>query len=169
MSRRYQSGFGNEFATEAMPGVLPAGQNSPQTGCSKGGFMPHSTPDVQEHARGAAVTSVRQQARWRYGTSDEMATNSGPRSCWRHRWCSSDSASPRPRPSSARWPRCIVRSRREVSACCGASRGGPCSCCCRGSCSGFAPPHRRGMALSASGTSCILGPPSWRSRRSRAR
>lgn len=30
MSRSYQSGFGNEFATEAMPGVLPAGQNSPQ-------------------------------------------------------------------------------------------------------------------------------------------
>ena len=30
MSRNYQSGFGNEFATEALPGVLPAGQNSPQ-------------------------------------------------------------------------------------------------------------------------------------------
>src|SRR5690348_16639194 len=26
----YQSGFGNEFATEALPGVLPPGQNSPQ-------------------------------------------------------------------------------------------------------------------------------------------
>jgi homogentisate 1,2-dioxygenase len=26
----YQSGFGNEFATEALSGVLPAGQNSPQ-------------------------------------------------------------------------------------------------------------------------------------------
>ncbi len=26
----YQSGFGNEFATEALPGVLPEGQNSPQ-------------------------------------------------------------------------------------------------------------------------------------------
>ncbi len=26
----YQSGFGNEFATEALPGALPAGQNSPQ-------------------------------------------------------------------------------------------------------------------------------------------
>jgi homogentisate 1,2-dioxygenase len=26
----YQSGFGNEFATEALPGTLPAGQNSPQ-------------------------------------------------------------------------------------------------------------------------------------------
>ncbi len=27
---QYQSGFGNEFATEAMPGALPVGQNSPQ-------------------------------------------------------------------------------------------------------------------------------------------
>src|SRR3981081_2713667 len=26
----YQSGFGNEFATEALPSALPAGQNSPQ-------------------------------------------------------------------------------------------------------------------------------------------
>ena len=26
----YQSGFGNEFATEALPGALPSGQNSPQ-------------------------------------------------------------------------------------------------------------------------------------------
>jgi len=29
-SRGYQSGFGNEFATEAIPGALPQGQNSPQ-------------------------------------------------------------------------------------------------------------------------------------------
>lgn len=27
---QYQSGFGNEFATEALPGALPQGQNSPQ-------------------------------------------------------------------------------------------------------------------------------------------
>src|SRR5580692_1775907 len=27
---RYQSGFGNEFASEAVDGVLPRGQNSPQ-------------------------------------------------------------------------------------------------------------------------------------------
>ena len=27
---RYQSGFGNEFATEAVPGALPIGQNAPQ-------------------------------------------------------------------------------------------------------------------------------------------
>jgi homogentisate 1,2-dioxygenase len=29
-SLRYQSGFGSEFATEALPGALPEGQNSPQ-------------------------------------------------------------------------------------------------------------------------------------------
>jgi len=28
---QYQSGFGNEFATEAVPGTLPAGRNSPQS------------------------------------------------------------------------------------------------------------------------------------------
>src|SRR5580698_6523842 len=27
---RYQSGFGNHFATEALPGALPEGRNSPQ-------------------------------------------------------------------------------------------------------------------------------------------
>src|SRR5205814_4514863 len=27
---RYQSGFGNEFMTEALAGALPVGQNSPQ-------------------------------------------------------------------------------------------------------------------------------------------
>jgi homogentisate 1,2-dioxygenase len=26
----YQRGFGNEFASEAVPGALPAGRNSPQ-------------------------------------------------------------------------------------------------------------------------------------------
>ena len=30
MTRQYQSGFGNEFATEALAGTLPVGQNSPQ-------------------------------------------------------------------------------------------------------------------------------------------
>jgi homogentisate 1,2-dioxygenase len=29
-ARGYQSGFGNEFATEAVPGTLPVGRNSPQ-------------------------------------------------------------------------------------------------------------------------------------------
>ncbi len=30
MTLRYQTGFGNEFATEALPGALPAVMNSPQ-------------------------------------------------------------------------------------------------------------------------------------------
>ena len=30
VSDGYQSGFGNEFATEAVPGTLPVGRNSPQ-------------------------------------------------------------------------------------------------------------------------------------------
>jgi homogentisate 1,2-dioxygenase len=30
MGTQYQSGFGNEFATEALPGALPEGRNSPQ-------------------------------------------------------------------------------------------------------------------------------------------
>ncbi len=30
MTLQYQSGFGNEFASEAMPGALPQGRNSPQ-------------------------------------------------------------------------------------------------------------------------------------------
>lgn len=29
-SLEYMSGFGNEFATELLPGVLPKAQNSPQ-------------------------------------------------------------------------------------------------------------------------------------------
>jgi len=29
-TRRYQSGFGNEFSSEAVPGALPVGRNSPQ-------------------------------------------------------------------------------------------------------------------------------------------
>ena len=30
--RRYQSGFGNEYASEALPGALPQGRNNPQRG-----------------------------------------------------------------------------------------------------------------------------------------
>lgn len=30
MEMKYQTGFGNEFATESLPGALPIGQNSPQ-------------------------------------------------------------------------------------------------------------------------------------------
>src|SRR5512144_3285514 len=46
----YQSGFGNEFATEALPGALPAGRNSPQR-CPYGLYA--------EQVSGTAFTALR--------------------------------------------------------------------------------------------------------------
>jgi homogentisate 1,2-dioxygenase len=47
---RYQSGFANEFATEALPGALPQGQNSPQR-CAYGLYA--------EQLSGTAFTAPR--------------------------------------------------------------------------------------------------------------
>lgn len=46
----YQSGFGNEHATEALPGVLPVGQNSPRR--FRTGFMPSSCQVRHSRRRG---------------------------------------------------------------------------------------------------------------------
>src|SRR5580698_3281391 len=55
----YQSGFGNEFATEAHPGALPIGQNSPQ----KNAFGLYT-----EQVSGSAFSAPRGQNRrtWMY-------------------------------------------------------------------------------------------------------
>jgi len=55
----YQSGFGNEFATEALPGALPRGQNSPQR-------CPYSL--YAEQFSGTAFTAPRHSNRrsWLY-------------------------------------------------------------------------------------------------------
>jgi homogentisate 1,2-dioxygenase len=55
----YQSGFGNEFATEALPGALPVGQNSPQR-------APYGL--YAEQLSGAAFTAPRDANRrsWLY-------------------------------------------------------------------------------------------------------
>ena len=55
----YQSGFGNEFATEALPGALPHGQNSPQR-CPYGLYA--------EQFSGTAFTAPRHANRrtWMY-------------------------------------------------------------------------------------------------------
>jgi homogentisate 1,2-dioxygenase len=58
-SLAYQSGFGNEFATEASPGALPQGQNSPQ----------HAPLGLYtEQLSGSAFTAPRAQNRrtWTY-------------------------------------------------------------------------------------------------------
>ena len=56
---RYQSGFGNEYATEAVPGSLPQGRNSPQR-------APHDL--YPELISGTAFTAPRHQNRrtWMY-------------------------------------------------------------------------------------------------------
>ena len=58
-SSRYQSGFGNEFATEAVTGTLPIGQNSPQV-------VAHGL--YAEQLSGTAFTAPRHQNRrsWLY-------------------------------------------------------------------------------------------------------
>jgi homogentisate 1,2-dioxygenase len=57
--RSYQSGFGNEFATEALSGGLPVGQNSPQR---------HALGLYAEQVSGSAFTAPRGQNRrsWMY-------------------------------------------------------------------------------------------------------
>ncbi|MEO8543817.1 MAG: homogentisate 1,2-dioxygenase [Burkholderiaceae bacterium] len=56
---QYQSGFGNEFATEALPGALPVGRNSPQR-CAYGLYA--------EQLSGTAFTAPRSDNRrsWLY-------------------------------------------------------------------------------------------------------
>ena len=58
-STGYQSGFGNEFATEALPGTLPQGRNSPQR-------VAHGL--YAEQLSGTAFTAPRHQNRrsWLY-------------------------------------------------------------------------------------------------------
>ena len=58
-SDRYQSGFGNSFATEALPGALPVGRNSPQR-CPYGLYA--------EQLSGTAFTAPRADNRrtWLY-------------------------------------------------------------------------------------------------------
>ena len=61
----YMPGFGNDFETEALPGALPQGQNSPQK-CNYGLYA--------EQLSGTAFTAPRAR------TSGPGATASGPRS-----------------------------------------------------------------------------------------
>ena len=63
---RYQTGFGNRFASEAVPGVLPVGRNVPQK--VKYGLY-------SEQLNGAAVVSPREaiQHVWMYRVRHSVA------------------------------------------------------------------------------------------------
>lgn len=68
MKPNYLSGFQNHFATEAVPGVLPQGMNSPQR-------LPHGL--YAEQLSGTAFTSVRAENRrsWLYRRSPSVNEN----------------------------------------------------------------------------------------------
>ena len=77
--RGYQSGFGNEFATEAVPGTLPEGRNSPQR-------VAHGL--YAEQLSGSAFTAPRHQNRrsWLYRRSEERRVGKECQSVCRSRW-----------------------------------------------------------------------------------
>src|SRR5437868_14827702 len=66
---RYQSGFANHFATEALPGALPEGRNSPQR-CPYGLYA--------EQLSGTAFTAPRHANRrsWMYRIRPSAALHS---------------------------------------------------------------------------------------------
>ncbi|MCA0343507.1 MAG: homogentisate 1,2-dioxygenase, partial [Proteobacteria bacterium] len=54
-SLKYMPGFGNDFETEALPGALPQGQNSPQK-CNYGLYA--------EQLSGSAFTKPHPERTW---------------------------------------------------------------------------------------------------------
>ena len=56
-TRGYMSGFGNSFETEALPGTLPVGRNSPLSAVPMV-FMPSNFPGLLSPRR-AALTNAR--------------------------------------------------------------------------------------------------------------
>lgn len=91
----YQSGFGNEFATEALPGALPAGRNSPQR-------APYGL--YAEQLSGTAFTAPRHANRRSWLYRIRPAATHGPfePSCAGARWLSRYDEVPTP-PDPLRW------------------------------------------------------------------
>ena len=95
MPLSYQSGFGNEFATEAVAGALPAGQNSPQQ-APLGLYA--------EQLSGSAFTAPRATNRrtWTYRirpVGDAQAVRGAP-----HRlWCAARFTEVPTSPNQLRW------------------------------------------------------------------
>jgi homogentisate 1,2-dioxygenase len=93
-SAHYLSGFGNEFATEALPGALPLGRNSPQR-CPYGLYA--------EQFTGSAFTAPRAQNRRSWLYRIRPAVMHHPFERLRHELLDADSPlSPTP-PNQLRW------------------------------------------------------------------
>jgi homogentisate 1,2-dioxygenase len=90
----YQSGFGNEFATETLPGALPVGRNSPQR-CAYGLYA--------EQLTGSAFTALRADNKRSWLYRIRPAAMHAPFRPLAHRTFTSDfSATPTP-PNQLRW------------------------------------------------------------------
>jgi homogentisate 1,2-dioxygenase len=91
----YQSGFGNEFATEALPGALPQGRNSPQR-CAYGLYA--------EQFSGTAFTAPRAENRrsWLYRIRPASQHGAFEPYAGAQRWLSGHGAQPVP-PNQMRW------------------------------------------------------------------
>jgi homogentisate 1,2-dioxygenase len=90
----YQSGFGNEFATEALTGVLPEGQNSPQT-CAYGLYA--------EQLSGTAFTAPRRSNRRSWLYRIRPAAQHGPFNALEHATFHNRFNEAAPPPDQLRW------------------------------------------------------------------
>ena len=95
MTLNYQSGFGNQFASEAVPGTLPQGRNSPQQ-VAKGLYA--------ELVSGSAFTAPRADNRrsWLYRRAPSVIT--GPyQPCEHTRWTTGAAGGVATPPDPLRW------------------------------------------------------------------
>jgi homogentisate 1,2-dioxygenase len=93
-STGYQSGFGNEFASEALPGTLPEGRNSPQR-------VAHGL--YAEQVNGTAFTAPRHQNRRSWLYRIRPAAMHGPFSLLAHASLHNDFDSGPVTPDQLRW------------------------------------------------------------------
>ncbi len=94
MSLTYLSGFGNEFATEALPGALPEGRNSPQR-CPYGLY--------NEQISGTAFTAPRHSNRRTWMYRIRPAAMHGPFSLMAHATFHNDFGHGPVTPDQLRW------------------------------------------------------------------
>ena len=94
VSRGYMTGFGNEFATEALPGALPEGQNSPQR-CPYGLYA--------EQLSGTAFTAPRGANRRTWLYRIRPAAMHKPFTRIDDNWLTSDFGAAETPPNQLRW------------------------------------------------------------------
>lgn len=91
---KYLSGFGSEFATEALPGALPEGQNTPQV-CPYGLYA--------EQLSGTAFTAPRETNKRTWFYRIRPSVTHRPFAPIKHAYLESDFRKRHPNPNQLRW------------------------------------------------------------------